>query len=214
MEYIEYEETSGINYLYDAMCKGESLCDGYSNMLMLLFNLAGIRSCEAMGDDVENDDLLTEEELMESKGHTWVVAMYDGEYYNFDPTYDADTDNDLKDYNCYFAVSDDVIDVQFFDHDDLRPVCNDTSRDLICGDICIDSLTKGSEIRKVAKFTDEMAEEGCFSTLLIYDGVADEEDVDAFAEEYIDTTEIVNYVTYSYKIDKTRTFILLETEVQ
>ena len=65
------------SYFYDAVCTGKSLCDGYSNMLSILFHLIGVECCEAMGQD--NDG---------QSGHTWVVAKLDGEFYNFDPTFE------------------------------------------------------------------------------------------------------------------------------
>ena len=88
MKYVSYKNMADNDYLYDAVCKGESICDGYSNMLNLLFNLAGIDSCEAMGYSIEDVSTATEEELRNAFGHTWVVAQLDGQYYNFDTTWE------------------------------------------------------------------------------------------------------------------------------
>ena len=49
VEYTAYDTMADEDYLYDAVCLGKSVCDGYSNMLNLLFCLIGVESYEAMG---------------------------------------------------------------------------------------------------------------------------------------------------------------------
>ncbi len=206
--YVEYDDGDRPDYLYDAVCEGQSICDGYSNMLLLLYNLAGINCCEAMGDDTEDEGVESE------AGHTWVVAEYEGKFYNFDPTYDSDIGEDFAGYACFFAVSDSVIDVLYFDHEDMKPICDEFSGDIECADLVVSDLGSFTEIQKVAEFTDKRAKEGLFTTLVAYQGVATEKEVDDFATEYIETTDVINYVTYTYQTDKARTLILFEAEIQ
>ncbi len=62
-------------YLYDALIKGETICDGYANAISLLFNIAGIPCFEKVY-------YLTSLK----PGHTWNCFEVDGKWYNADCT--------------------------------------------------------------------------------------------------------------------------------
>lgn len=62
-------------YLYDALINGRTHCDGYTNAISLLFNMAGI-------DCVEKMYTASEDEV----GHTWNSFCIDGVWYNCDAT--------------------------------------------------------------------------------------------------------------------------------
>lgn len=87
------------SYLYDALCEGHGICDGFSNALTLLLQCCGIPAFEKMrlgsmmveedsAADVsaaDDGDIILEKHR---QGHVWVSAAIDGAYYNLDPTYD------------------------------------------------------------------------------------------------------------------------------
>ena len=79
-----------------------------SNMLMLLFRLIGVECCEAAGYDV---DVSAEEVYEDAGGHTWVVAKVDGNWYNFDPTYEDTKGDDWDSDTMYFGFSDLLSDI-------------------------------------------------------------------------------------------------------
>ncbi len=210
--YVDYEDRSEANYLYDALCKGETICDGFSNMLMLLFKIEGVDCLEAMGDDVENPDDYTEEELEEMEGHTWVVVKDGDNYYNYDATFDADTDNELKDYELYFGFSDELISIQYFDLDAIRPKCTDTSRDNSVAHAVISDLTSKAEAKRIAELTDQRAKQGQLETLLIYEGTTEQNTVDSFADMYINQTKNIKTVNYYWTEYGGKTLIVFKVE--
>lgn len=65
--------------LYDALVKKRTVCAGYAEALYVLYNLAGIECFTIEGY------LSTPEG---GGGHIWNVAKIDGEYYQFDATWD------------------------------------------------------------------------------------------------------------------------------
>lgn len=75
VEYIPYENDRGYyegdlaSFLYDAFINKKTHCDGFSNALALLFELAGLEQVEKVGD-----------------GHTWNCVKIDGNWYNCDAT--------------------------------------------------------------------------------------------------------------------------------
>ncbi len=78
IKYKDYKslETMEVKpYLYDALVKGKSHCDGYTNALSLLYNIAGIESLEK-----------TYTSGTEEVGHTWNVFEVNGNWYNADAT--------------------------------------------------------------------------------------------------------------------------------
>ena len=95
--YEEYEDAASCqSYLYDALCEGRSICDGFSNALSLLYQCASIESFEKMrlGTAVtapEKDS--STDRIDRRRGHVWVSAEIEGVYYNFDPTFDIGEEN-------------------------------------------------------------------------------------------------------------------------
>ncbi len=98
--YVEDYDNDNVDYhLYNALIKGETICDGYANAISLLFNLAGI-SC------FEKEYEGTKDEL----GHTWNCFEIDGKWYNADCTatdYIPDGDYGYS-AGLYFGFSDDL----------------------------------------------------------------------------------------------------------
>lgn len=81
---VKYADTSVYDYntvpIYDALCTAEraTICDGYTDTVTMLFNLAGIKCFGVKG--ITNST---------AKGHAWNIALIDGKYYNLDATNDA-----------------------------------------------------------------------------------------------------------------------------
>ena len=193
MEYVDYGDTNNHPYLYDAVIRGKSNCDGYSNMLFLLFRLAGIEACEAMGDNNKN----TTKQLPESVGHTWVVAKLDGTFYNFDATYE-DTAMDGDEYmNIYFSYSDSLVDMKYINCDDMRPRCTDESRDFDFADLTIDDL-ETDNIQKAAQLADDRLEQGQQDTLIVVEKILESGDVDDFINAFVECTKNVSEISASY----------------
>lgn len=74
-EYSEDSIQSVQPYLYDALITGKTHCDGFTNALSLLYNLAGIECFEKRYSSTE-----------EAIGHTWNCFSIDGAWYNADST--------------------------------------------------------------------------------------------------------------------------------
>ena len=195
IEYTEYENLSAQEYLYDAVIKGKTNCDGYSNMLSLLFNLIGVEACEAMGDNVLDDQQETSDE--DDVGHTWVVAKLGNVFYNFDPTYeDSSSTEEGETAGLYFSFSDTMVDMKYIDCDDMRPKCTDTTRDFDYAHIVIDDTEKAS-IKKVAKLTDSRIKQGETETLLVIKKVLSDREFDDFLDSYINKTKKISKVSAS-----------------
>lgn len=64
-----------IHYLYEALCLGQTNCDGFTNAFSLLCNIAEIPCFEKMWLPGNGED-----------GHTWNTLMLDGCWYNVDTT--------------------------------------------------------------------------------------------------------------------------------
>ena len=194
IEYIDYPDLDDQDYLYDAVMKGQTNCDGYSNMLLLLWRLIGVSCCEAMGDDILDDDNATDEQLENGGGHTWVVAQLEEQLYNFDPTFE-DTD-DLTGRNRYFAFSDGLVGVQYMDCEDLRPKCTDTSRDLGFADMTVTDFRDTKQIKAAAKLWDDYAKQERFDIVILIRGAMTEEEADDFMQKCIDRSGRVSEISY------------------
>lgn len=195
VEYDTREDNAFRDFLYDAVCQGKSNCDGYSNMYSLLLNLAGVECCETMGDDVEDESLLSEEELLAEEGHTWVVAKIGENYYNFDPTYEDTNDDFMDERVMYFAFSDELVTVKYFDCEDTRPKCTDTSLDFDYVQFAVENLTAYEEIRKIANHTDQQTSWGNYISYILVKGKVSDEVHDAFLDEYINMVYHISHVT-------------------
>lgn len=196
VEYIEYEDMADEDYFYDAVCKGMTVCDGYSNMLNLLFNLIGVECCEAMGSNVEDFGEATEEEMANADGHTWVVAKLDGQFYNFDPTFE-DTDG-KEGTKRYFGYSDDLVSVQFLDCEELRPKCTDTSRDFPYVDMILESTTDNNGIKSLAKLIGERAKKGEHETTVAVRKAVTEKEGKTFLQKVVNRTKSVQSISCNW----------------
>ena len=197
VEYITYEDGYDQDFLYDAVCMGKSNCDGYSNMLALLYNLAGINCCEAMGSELEDPDTATEEELKASSGHTWVVAEIDGAFYNFDPTYEDSTEDFAAEPPMYFRFSDELVDMVSMDCDLLRPRCTDTAWDFDFTQLTVENITDKQQIRKIAQYTDQQAAKGNFITFVLVTSPVPDDAFDIFWDSYTNLVYNISYISGS-----------------
>lgn len=77
--YKDYDEGVKGEPLYDALIKGETVCDGFANALSMLYNLAEIPCFEKLHIADEDEDA----------GHTWNCFSIDGVWYNADPTFNS-----------------------------------------------------------------------------------------------------------------------------
>lgn len=177
VEYVTYERMIDESYFYDAVCKGQTLCDGYSNMLSLLFRMIGVECCEVMGNGEE-----------EQSGHTWVVAKLNGVFYNFDTTYE-DTCDKQTEQRLFFGFSDDLLDMSVIDYEQMRPKCTDTSRDFIYADITVSSFTDREEVKKIAALAEERMKAGENITLIEVEGTVDSEEYDLFFDRFFTYTQ-------------------------
>lgn len=84
----------GMDSMYDVIMQNKGICGGYSEYLILLLRHAGIESmiCNSLDNTQSGLD------------HAWVIAKLGGEYYHFDPTWEADTNGGWS----WFAMSDDM----------------------------------------------------------------------------------------------------------
>ena len=189
VEYVMYEDMDDQDYLYDAVCRGQTVCDGYSNMLNLLFCLIGVESYEAMGSNYEDLSLLTPEELEEATGHTWVVAKIGEQFYNFDPTYEDSEEGMGTGELRYFGFSDDLLSVRYLNCEDLRPRCTDRSRDGGFADVTVEDRENNDQIRAAALQLDyRMDDDQEISTILIPE-IMTEKQIMGFMDRLIGKTQ-------------------------
>ncbi len=95
-DYDDYYINSSWDLLYDALIRGKTVCAGYEEALYTLYNLAGIE-CFSVTGGVYGTDL---EDY--GGGHIWSIARLNGDYYEFDPTWDEGVD---PEHYRFFAVS-------------------------------------------------------------------------------------------------------------
>ena len=133
------------HYLYDAICKKKSNCDGFANAFSLLCSLNGIENFEKTDNPPKDED-----------GHTWNAVLLDDVWYNVDTTASSEVleDDWTKDLYSGFAFSDKV---QTRKHifSKLTPACEDDAIFIAC---VLDSIDEEGAVRKVAeayKSTDE-----------------------------------------------------------
>ena len=190
VDYVMYESMEDEDYLYDAVCKGETVCDGYSNMLNLLFCLIGVESYEAMGINYPDLTQLSPEEQVLLVGHTWVVARIGDQFYNFDPTFE-DTDEHPEDETLhYFGFSDELLAMNYLSCEQIRPQCTDISRDGSMGaDIVISDQENNDEIRAAAIELDARMEEGITETTFLIHGMTTEKQIQGFMHRLIGKTQ-------------------------
>ena len=102
--------------IYDALVTDshETICDGFADTLMMLFNIAGIQCFAVEGLNSKNT------------GHVAICAKLDGGYYYFDPTNDSNVCSSGFKPGFYYAISDKDL-LSYFKEEpefsDLLPVC-------------------------------------------------------------------------------------------
>lgn len=210
--YTEYEKLSGQEYLYDAVCLGKTVCDGYSNMLMLLFNLMDVEACEVMGGNIQLPDNPTEEELDEYEGHTWVAAKLGENYYHFDPTYEDTVDDIQEEKTLFFGVSDEMASSKYIDYDTMRPKCMDKSRDLSFVHMTMETADDQEDITALAELTDQRTSDGIYETYILVNEVLDDEKADHMLDEYIEQVDHIKSVSIVYIQIQENTLVLVTTE--
>lgn len=102
-EEVKYKEYKNLEvmevrpYLYDALVKKKSHCDGFTNALALLYRVAGIASLEK-----------TYTSGTDEVGHTWNMFEIDGKWYNADAVSDPKEDKREREHRMkrYFAFED------------------------------------------------------------------------------------------------------------
>ena len=79
VQHVEYVARSahGNHTAYDALVRGEAVCDGYSSAFTYLLSQIGIESEIVYSDEI---------------GHAWNIVCLDGEYYYVDVTWDDHSD--------------------------------------------------------------------------------------------------------------------------
>jgi hypothetical protein len=111
--YQAYEEKEERNYLYDALIRKKTQCDGFANAFSLLCQLSGISSFEKLSLPQE-----------EQAGHTWNSFLAEGVWYNADCSLsqDAVEDEIAYDFSARFAYSD-RLQSEPAEYGELLPVC-------------------------------------------------------------------------------------------
>ena len=126
------------HYLYEAICKKKTNCDGFANAFSLLCSLNGIKNFEKVDDPPEDET-----------GHTWNAVLLDGVWYNVDATASSEVleDDWTKDLYSGFAFSDKV---QTKKHifPKLAPDCKDDAIFIAC---TLNSVDEDGAVRKVAE---------------------------------------------------------------
>lgn len=114
--YKDYETDGDHEQLYDALIRGETVCDGFANALSLMYNLAGIPCFEKIYTYKGSDP-----------GHTWNCFFADGKWYNADATYESGFDeNDPVDCLLAGFAFSDSFETSPHDYADIIPVvCSD-----------------------------------------------------------------------------------------
>ena len=147
------------HYLYEAICKKKTNCDGFANAFSLLCSMNGIKNFEKM-DDPKKDEI----------GHTWNAVLLDGIWYNVDATgaKEVTAEDWSKDLFSRFAYSDKV--------QTEKPVFSkitpDCKVDTIFVGCTLDSCDDEDAVRKVAKAYRNS--EGDFFVVIVKKGTNDE----------------------------------------
>lgn len=170
-ENASYRDSSTYNYntvpIYDTLINGRTICDGFADTLMLLYNLAGIPAFTVEGVNTEG-------------GHVLNIAQIGGQYYYFDVSADSNACKAGFDGKFYFCMSDATTDKYFAAEDELKPflpVCR-TDAVTSSADITINSVNETTWIKTAA---DKLKNNG---TILVKFGTAvKEDDKKKFGEE-------------------------------
>ena len=90
--YLDYYD-SDWNLLYDTLVNKDTVCAGYAEALYVMLNLAGVECVTVDGYVFMGGDW---------GGHIWNAAKIDGEYYQFDATWDTGED---PSHYLFFGIS-------------------------------------------------------------------------------------------------------------
>lgn len=99
-EYRDHWDMRESCLLYDALSAHATVCAGFETALYTLYNLAGIECFSVFGELY--GPAIGREDLMNGNGHAWSIARLNGEYYEFDPTWDV---GEPPENYRFFAVS-------------------------------------------------------------------------------------------------------------
>ena len=99
-DFDEYYESEW-NLLYDTLVKNKTVCAGYAEALYVLSNLAGIE-CITIRGSVNSGQGWAR--------HIWNAAKIDGEYYQFDATWDTGLPPEQY---CFFGVSESTMQLYY-----------------------------------------------------------------------------------------------------
>lgn len=212
VEYVDYEKMDDEDYLHDAVVKGQTVCDGYSNMLQLLFRLIGVECCEVMGSDYEDWDQLTPEEQETAAGHTWVVAKVDGEFYHFDATFEDTKDPQWEFDTMYFGFSDTLVKCSYMDLEEYRPKCTDTSMDFDYSDLGVSTFTETEDVKKIAELTSQRAKQGEYTTIIGISEPFTEKKYDKMFEKYCKYAKGIESIQITYVAIGNGTILWLTVE--
>lgn len=221
VEYITYDRSRQPEYLYDAVCEGKTNCDGYTNMLALLFRLIGVECCEVTAypsdpdlfdpdateptepqDTTPSEPETSEPETTEPEedpnvllGHTWVCAWVDGIPYHFDATYDDTKKEFPLEENIYFGFTDERIDLDFVCYEDMLPECTDTSLEHGYADLVVDDLDAKDNIKKIARLCQKRARSGHMETLVVIREDVSDKAIDKALDRFFNYTDDLTYVS-------------------
>ena len=122
---ITYDlDYAGDDELYDTLINHRGRCDGFSNALSLIYNIAGITCAEKLTYD-----------------HTWVSFCADGVWYNADPTYDCHYDYEIipRALNIGFGFSD-AYTREAYRYDNIAPECTGNTLFANCRVVATDEI--------------------------------------------------------------------------
>ena len=125
------------DHLYDTLCGGKSLCDGFSNAYSLLCNMAGIPCAEKLYTPKPDDE--------ETTGHTWNAVQLDGVWYNVDATCSSEVKGEYPMLS-FFGFSDDLL-YYTVDYEERAPKCEN---DLVPPDVVVEKTSQAGKLVKQA----------------------------------------------------------------
>lgn len=154
------------DYLYSAVFKGKTNCDGYANMYSLLCQINGIQCIEKLYfSEVEGE-----------AGHTWNCVNVDGKWYNVDcteGTYEQESqEQELKLLTATQFGFSDELQVHSHDYAEYVPKCNEN---LMRIDGTFSKSKASGMSSKIASYVRE-AEDG-MAVFVVYN--FDEEDLES-----------------------------------
>ena len=112
--FLEKRRDEDADYLYDALCKGKTNCDGFANAFSLRCAMEGIRCIEKI--HVPEDG---------SAGHTWNAVYMDGVWYNVDATASSEVKTPENGVYMHFGFPDEYQEYAC-KFQQLLPECNET----------------------------------------------------------------------------------------